>query len=272
MRVYFDKVAAKYEGEAAALKAIASHLLTICPPLTAESVVLDNACGPGIVTGEILKLPAAQIPSALHAADFSPNMIEALRAKSSRDGADGQRWKAVQAQVMDAQNLGGYADDTFTHSFTSFAIFCCPEADKAAAEIYRTLKAADGVAVVTTWETLGYLAHYQRAVKAVSPDLPMFEGPLAAEWMTDAKLRRVMEAGGFNGEDVDITAFSAFMTMREWSEVQHDFKLRILSRITNGWTAEHKATFEVELQREIVDGVARDEKIEMRAWIARARK
>jgi ubiquinone/menaquinone biosynthesis C-methylase UbiE len=269
---HFDKIASKYEEDARVMKDLIIYLLAICPPLTAESVVLDNACGPGIVTGEILKLPASQVPATLYAADFSSKMIDALRAKASRDGIEGQRWKAVQAKVMDAQNLDGYEDDMFTHSFTASAIFCIPDADKAAGEIYRTLKPVDGVAVVTTWATLGYVAHYHRAVQAVSPDMPIFSFPLVREWMTDTKLRSVMEAGGFKHENIEFSTVSCYMTMSEWNNMQHDLKFALSNMVTKGWTDENKAKFENELQREVAEGIERNDILELKAWVARARK
>ena len=112
--------------------------------------ILDNAYGPGIVTGEIRKnLPPSNIPQ-IHAVDFSPRMIDELRHK-----AEFEKWTHVNAAVMDAENLT-FEDDKFSHSITNFGIFLFLDPVKAAAEIYRTLQPGD-VAVVTSWSKLGWL-------------------------------------------------------------------------------------------------------------------
>jgi ubiquinone/menaquinone biosynthesis C-methylase UbiE len=168
-----------YEDTSAMLKEFASRMLHRDPPLTADAIVLDNACGFGIVAGEIPKLPVASLPSEVYAADFSSEMIEILREKAERGGADGERCGRVHAQVMDATTLSGYEDDFFTHSFTNFSVYVFPDADKGATKIYRTLRRGGRTAVVRTSQKLGFEYLFQEAQQALSPDLPAFTGAVA---------------------------------------------------------------------------------------------
>jgi ubiquinone/menaquinone biosynthesis C-methylase UbiE len=271
---FFDNFAPSYESSSATMKDIARHLLTLCPSLTPQSVVLDNACGPGIVTGEILSLPAARLPAALHAADFSPKMIDMLRAKASGDHVDAQKWSNVRAVVKDAQNLDGYANNMFSHSFTSFAIFIVPDPVKAVEEVYRTLQPDGGVAVITSWGMLGYASVFQRAAQAVRPDAPAYHGPISSEWLTEAKLRAVMVAGGFKPGDIEISSTSAPLEMSEFAHSACMMQMTscIAMQITRGWSDGDKASFHEQVRKELAGSVERRESVEMKAWVALARK
>lgn len=252
------------------MKEIARYLLTLGPPTTSASVVLDNACGPGIVTGEILNLPQSMRPAQIHAADFSPKMIEALRAKCDQTRPDGKLWQAVRPLVLDAEDLNAYGDNMFSHSFMNFALFLLPNPEKGIAEIYRTLAPGTGKAFVTTWAELGYLYVFQNAQLVVKPDAPVFRGPLNPEWMTEAKLRSVMEAGGFNPSKINISRTTSWLDMSEWSTGLKTMSNALKSMITTGWTDREKDLFSMELQKCLHK--ARNDQIEMKAWIAVATK
>jgi ubiquinone/menaquinone biosynthesis C-methylase UbiE len=271
---HFEAAAADYEYACGAImKDFVSHALDLVPPLTADSIVLDNACGPGIVSGEILKLPDASLPDEMYAADISPKMIEMLRAKAERGGAEGERWGRVRAQVMDGTNLSGHPDDFFTHSFTNFGIFLFSDADKGAAEIYRTLRHGGGTAVVTTWAELGYAYLFKEAQQAVRPDLPAFKGPLPAEWLAKAKLKQVMEAGGFQPKDIEITSRTFWLGMREWRDrLELAMRASLTKMITNGWTEADKERFGQELDKVFAESTEMNIKMKMIAWIAVVQK
>jgi ubiquinone/menaquinone biosynthesis C-methylase UbiE len=68
---YYDKAAPTYEVNSTNLKDIARHFLTLgTTPQSPDSVVLDNACGPGAVTGEIFaRVPLDSQPKAIYATD-----------------------------------------------------------------------------------------------------------------------------------------------------------------------------------------------------------
>jgi len=176
---HFEKVASTYEDTSTAMNEMASHLLTLSPPLTPNSVIHDNAAGPGIITGGILRLPQFSQGSfpTIHATDYSPAMIRALEARAVRDG-----WpnSVVKAQVMNSMDLSTFADNTFTHTYMAAAIFLIPDPTQAIAEIKRTLRPG-GVGLVTSFEKHGFVQVFQDAQKAIRPDAPAWEGPLPAE-------------------------------------------------------------------------------------------
>jgi ubiquinone/menaquinone biosynthesis C-methylase UbiE len=91
--------------------------------------VLDVAAGPGTLT--FLAAPRVARVSAI---DFSPTMIEELRARAGREGVGN-----VDAQVMDAQALT-FADSTFDAAFCLFAFMFFPDRARAFREMLRVLR------------------------------------------------------------------------------------------------------------------------------------
>lgn len=86
---YFDKASALYERlTGGCTREVANFFLSL--PLNVDSllVVLDNACGTGIVTDEILTrfaVEGAPMPK-IYAADVAPSMVSNLAAKAARKG------------------------------------------------------------------------------------------------------------------------------------------------------------------------------------------
>jgi len=262
---FFQKVAETYEDEIPIMKDIAQSVVQRVTPITSDSVVLDNACGPGIVTGEIIKLAKPDTTPEFFAADFSPAMLEQLRKHD---------WgPRVHAEVMDAQDLK-YPDDKFTHSFTNFVLMALPDPLKAAQQIYRTLKPG-GTAALTTWKKLGYMVIFHEAQRKVKPDSVFLPGPIGiatADWMTDWKFRSTLEAAGFQPKDIEITTETAIMSSDLWGSGLELFKPMIVKSIVQGWTDKEKEDYDVALKEQFAHETENPRPTEMVAWVAVARK
>ncbi len=201
-RDHFDRISSIYERLIGRpTREISQYLLTLTPPLGGDAVVLDNACGPGIVTEEILKLDSQRSDGRhqikVYAVDMAPSMIASMKNKCSIKG-----WTNVECEVMNAQDLT-FADGMFNQIFMNFGIFFLPDAEKGAAQIHRTLKPG-GVAVVTSWAKLGFLLNFHEAQKRIRPDMPLFTVPWSDDWQSEWKLRHVLEAGGFKAQNIEI--------------------------------------------------------------------
>jgi ubiquinone/menaquinone biosynthesis C-methylase UbiE len=261
---HFDKVAATYEDSRSSspMIKIARDLISFASPISSTSIVLDNASGPGIITGEILNQSASadRLPT-LYAADISPAMIDVLRKKN---------WLSVKSDVMDAQALS-YPDHTFTHSFTNMGIFLFPEPEKGAAEIYRTLKLG-GVAVVTSIKQVGWVRIFQAAQKEVKPEAPLWKSPLKEEWGTENKLRSVVQAGGFKSEDIEIKTTESSMLSNTLGDFLASMKDSVTQMITKDWNEVEKERFKVVLQEQIEKEMLNPRELEIVAWVAVARK
>lgn len=264
MEHYFQKVAETYEDAVPIVKDIARAVVKRTPPITSNSTVLDNACGPGIVTGEIIKeLPPNATPQ-LFAADLSPAMLEQLRR---------HEWgPKVQSQTMDAQDLQ-FPDDKFTHSFTNFALMAIPDPLKAVKHIYRTLKPG-GTAALTTWKQLGYMAIFHDAQRKVKPDSEYLLGPraISAEWASDTKLRTTLEEAGFQAKDIEITTETAIMSSDKWGTGLELMKGLLVNDVVQGWADTEKQEYNAAITEQFEHEKAHPRPTEMVAWVAIARK
>src|SRR5271170_1121963 len=108
----FKKFASTYEDIAFPMRDVSRYALSLCPPLTGDSVVLDDGCGTGITTAEILKLDLLNGRPKYYAVDFSAPMVEELRKRG---------FAGVETAVMDARDLK-FPDNMFTHSFLMFVL------------------------------------------------------------------------------------------------------------------------------------------------------
>jgi ubiquinone/menaquinone biosynthesis C-methylase UbiE len=101
--------------------------------MTSSSVLLDNACGNGVVTEAVMETQRPGIFN-IHAIDMNPKMCEATAALAASKGWSNN----VRTAAMPSESLE-FDDDTFTHSFSNFIINQAQDPEKVAANIYRTL-------------------------------------------------------------------------------------------------------------------------------------
>lgn len=112
---------------------VARRCVALVPPMTSSSLLLDNACGNGVVTEAVME---TQSPGTfiIHATDMNPKMCEATAALATSKG-----WfSSVKTAAMPSEALE-FNNNTFTHSFSNFIINQAQDPEKVAANIYRTL-------------------------------------------------------------------------------------------------------------------------------------
>lgn len=245
---HFEKVAQTYEKDGMGVQnGMCRTLLALSKelqhPITKSSVVLDNAAGPGILTGELLKqISPSDVPE-LHAVDFSAAMIKVLDAKGW-----GEKY-GVKAVVMDAQDLK-YPNEMFTHVFMNLGIFALPDPLKGTKEIFRILKPS-GITLVTTIRGVGWLPPFQIAQKRIKPDMPEFQGMLPPEWAKPEKIRTLLEEGGFEANSIEVREGGVSMTMAKFSSTQQGIAKMARDMIVKGWTDDETVAFDKALEEEL---------------------
>ncbi|RHZ49629.1 hypothetical protein CDV55_101717 [Aspergillus turcosus] len=259
---HFNKASASYERmTGGCTREVARFLLTLQPTVDSSSVVLDNACGTGIITEEMIdRVPQAKI----YAADIAPSMVANLTSKAASKG-----WENVEASVMDAEELT-FADDMFTHSYTNLGILFFQNPEKAAAHIYRTLRPG-GTAFVTTWSELGYVAHVYRAQKAIRPDCTPWKLPIDMAWFTEERLRQVLEAGGFEAGNVQIQTRTVGYRGNDLDDLVDRMKTAF-AVATEGWSEEEREKWPGALRDSLSEAERANASVEMVAYVAVARK
>jgi len=265
----FDEFASFYEQAFSSTTGpFAADALEILPPITSSSIIHDNACGPGVVSRIIIDQAKAKhldpLPS-IRATDFAEGMIKATQAV-----IDTQKLSTVKAEVMNAQDLSGIKDNTFTHSITNFVIFALPDPVKAAKEIYRTLKPG-GVAAVTTWRHSGSLELFKRVAKAVRPNEPVSD-PISKDWSESWKPTSVMEEAGFSKSNIKVEPRDGV-----WKPNSVDEMVEILSHpfwrmFRQGWTEEEEAQWQPAIREQLTDEERDTASLRMDAWICVATK
>lgn len=135
----WDLVSSSYAEEVVPLfEAFAREAIRLVAP-PASSRIVDVACGPGT-----LSVVAAQAGHRVDSLDFSPQMIDKLRA---RIGAH-----AITPHVGDGQALP-FADASFDAGFSMFGLMFFPDRAKGFAELRRVLRPG-AKALVSSWPPL----------------------------------------------------------------------------------------------------------------------
>jgi SAM-dependent methyltransferase len=212
-------------------RAVAAHIPALLTSLPSGGTVLDNACGTGAASEELLKkFPTAEI----FAADVVPPMVQGFKAVIA---SKPELQQVKEVRVEDAQALT-FADDTFDASITNFGIFFLPDPVAGAKQIYRTLKPG-GTAVVTLWKTFGFKPILWEIQDQVKPANPLTELPLMEPWCNSALTEKTLKDGGFSKVD--------FSVVKEglWGTDKEDFKKVLLENFATmtmrNWTEEERA-------------------------------
>lgn len=242
-------------------------------PIASDSVVHDNACGPGIVAEVVLTHFAQESttsdsasPPQIHCTDSSPEMLAVATRKFSSK-------PKVKIANMSCMALT-FPDSTFTHNFTSLAIFLFSptEAITVASEIYRTL-VPGGVAALSSVKQVGWLPPFQRAqarVRAQDKDTP-WRGMQAPEWSTKEHLMGVLEGGGFNKEKMHVDTMATPISMEGFLTRQAPMILTATTILTKHWSDEEREEFKKALVEE-VEIEEKNDSAAMQFWIVVAQK
>ena len=173
-------------------------------------VVLDNACGTGIVTkhlyeGDLLD-ESAKSKLEVTAADYADTMVASVKARAEKQG-----WRnitVVAADAMDTKLLS----DHFTHVMFNFGPFVLPRPSKGLQECRRMLQ-TNGYVGVTSWEAIPWLEEYKPVFDA-NPEFPPWPTGIgftkffaenfdvAQDWDTPEMVKQHLEENGF----VDVEA------------------------------------------------------------------
>ena len=190
----WDAVAGGYAQELGRRAGFAEEALRIAA-LRGGERVLDVGTGPGVMAFAAAAANAARVD----AVDFSPGMIEQVRARCAQEGIAN-----VHAAVMDGQALM-FADRSFDAAFSLFVFMFFPDRARAFRELYRVL-AEGGRAVITTWAPIERRPWMKLGFDALAEALPELPKMQKGDLQTPDECSAEMSAAGFT--DVRVQAFS----------------------------------------------------------------
>ncbi|THH12457.1 hypothetical protein EW146_g7680 [Bondarzewia mesenterica] len=202
-------------------------------------VILDNACGTGIVTcilHECKELQSRQFN--VICGDTSPNMVEAAGKRIAE-----HKWKGAKAEIINAQDTK-LPDNHFTHVFTNFGIMLMSEPQAALRESFRILKPAGSLGF-TGWKHIGWLAPVREALERIpgSPPFPDIYAMLrrTGSWDEPSFSRQQLVNLGCENVKVELLDFEAAVDSPKIFALS--FKA-ILGQFTQAWSQEDKKKYE----------------------------
>ena len=242
----FEDIAAQYEKTVGIItRPVAAYLAALAQNhglgSSGDANILDNACGTGIVLDEILTRYDSGFMKELRltAIDAAPMMITIAKEKMRRDwmkqgqGVQEDRFRAV---PLAAEEMDILRSDYFTHSFTNFGFQFFKDPQKAAGDVYRTLKPG-GYAYVSAWAYIGYIQALNAASDEIRPGKPHLKLPWGDEWYEASHLKGVMAKAGFESIEM-LTCDSAWSgeSMLDIAKSMGIFFVQLAP--TQGWTME----------------------------------
>lgn len=265
---YFSALAANYAQQTGNSTRTAFNLvfddLNAIEPITKDSVVHDNAAGPGTATSVLVdRLPADGLPHIL-VTDNVPPMVQA--AKDSFTS-----WPTIETRVLDSQNLEGIPDDHFTHSILNFSAFTFADPLKGLKEIHRTLK-SPGLAALLVWKRFGAGEVIHAAQALVRPDLPPMKIP-NPQFFEEGYLQKISAEAGFDPSKMQLSQWTIIV---KGPELDDGLKKFILSDFTRparaGWTDEEVSRWPEAVDKAIQKEVDAYGGVKFESWVVLASK
>lgn len=177
----------------------AETLLSNCgllPTRPAGVVILDNACGAGVVTARLLEKGGSSNENlSVVCGDLDQTMVNLVAQRIKEN-----HWNA-QAEKFDAQDVP-YSDNYFTHVLMNFGPHLMPDPIKALTETHRVLRNG-GRTGFTCWTKPGWVPSIQEAVPSFTP--PPF---LSSPWCDPEAIRTNLEMIGFSKVNVTTLEFT----------------------------------------------------------------
>ena len=256
---FFTRTADMYFDSMPHWHTYAQYSLDAAPPLTADSVVHDNAAGPGIVTNRIIinaRKSGAPLPK-LVTTDINPAMIEVAKKQCPE----------AETKVMDSRNLD-FPSGTFTHSFSNFLLISLfPLKDNVAfATSVRKTMAPGGTAVFAIWYRLDWMTILKDAANAVRPDGATF---VPDDSMSEETVRKILADGGFSADGITITSREGIQSpiTGKFREMMEDTAGLIGGMMTKSWSEEEKKEWPVKVKMRFDKADKEETRYTMAAWI-----
>ncbi|PWY84685.1 S-adenosyl-L-methionine-dependent methyltransferase [Aspergillus sclerotioniger CBS 115572] len=247
----------------------------ILNPSPHPRVILDNACGLGIVSSHLNRTLEEEVKKqwTLTCGDVTEMMVEHTKLRIEKEG-----WVGAEARVVDAQ-CTGLEGGKYTNVFTAFAFMMLPDARAAMKECFRILQPG-GVLATSTWKISTWIVLIKEAIDTMPgglkfPNMKEFLGMHNEGWDDESFVKERFEEEGFQDVKVTTVVRETSLTISEFMEISQGVISIVIGAF---WTPEQREQHEANalvVVREYLeekfgaDGVVRMEPV---AVIAAGRK
>ncbi|PYI08174.1 methyltransferase [Aspergillus sclerotiicarbonarius CBS 121057] len=196
----------------------------ILTPSHNPRVILDNACGLGIVSSYLNRTLGDEVKKhwTLTCGDVTEPMVEYTKSRIEREG-----WVGAEARVVDAQ-CTGLEGGKYTNVFTAF-------------ECFRILQPG-GILATSTWKISSWFLLIKEAVDTMPghlkfPSIKEFLAMHNEGWDDESFVKDRFEEEGF--EDVKVTAVTreTSLTVSEFMEISQGMISIVIGAF---WTPEQR--------------------------------
>lgn len=173
------------------------------------SEVLEVAAGSGALT-----MTLAKSAKSVLATDFSPKMLELLRARVQLAGLNNVSYAQMDGQALDLEN------NMVDRGACSFGLMLFPDRSKGFSELHRTVRPG-GKVLVSGWATpdkFEALGLFMTAIQKTFPDMPKPDTPPPVLNLSNlSNFKTEMEAAGFKNVKVDF--ISRELTIKNFDQM-----------------------------------------------------
>ncbi|KAJ7706849.1 S-adenosyl-L-methionine-dependent methyltransferase [Mycena rosella] len=166
----------------------------LLPEPAANAVVLDNACGSGVLATILFNTVGVDSGVKVVCGDLAEVMVETASKRIQENN-----WNA-EARIADAHQLP-FPDDYFTHNLMNFGIQLVSNSELALKECFRVLQPGGKVGF-TAWVHPGWVDDLKVALEGV--ELPAFG---KSPWRTKESILNMLTPVGFTNVDVQPLVF-----------------------------------------------------------------
>ena len=233
-------------------------------PITKDSIVHDNAAGPGTATSILVDRLSADpgVPKILVTDNVPPMVMGATDSFKV--------WPQIEAKVLDSLNLEGIPDDHFTHSILNFSIFTFVDPLKGLQEIHRTLQPG-GLAALITWKHFGagHIIHAAQAL--VRPDLPPMRMP-HPEFFEEGVLAKLAVEAGFAESNLKKSQKSIVINGVDLEGLKGFMLGDFVKPARAGWTPEEESQWPEAIEKALKKELDEFGGVRFQSWVVLATK
>ncbi|KAF7317250.1 Methyltransf-25 domain-containing protein [Mycena chlorophos] len=175
----------------------------LLPPANPPSgaLILDNACGGGVVAWELHTAVGANFEGKNHDMKLICGDLEETMVQKTRDRVAAEGWPNTEAMVVDAQ-APPFPDNHFTHVVMNMGLQVIPDNPLVIRETYRILRPG-GILGTTTGSEPSWLPTMLASIPGftIPPVLNPSTGPAASK----PALEKLLRDAGFPAESITVT-------------------------------------------------------------------